>query len=85
MTPRLFILGSALSLFAGAAIAADADEFEALDTDNSGGLSASEVQAAAPNVTGEEFAQYDSDGSGELSLTEYQNWKSADVEPQERY
>ncbi len=81
MTLRILTAAAALSIIAGAAYAAD---FDALDTDGSGGLSIAEVQAAAPNVSTEEFAAYDADGSGELSRGEFDQWKAASAQPKER-
>ena len=55
-------------------------KFSDLDTDGSGGLSLTEVQLHAPDVTAEGFAAYDADGSGELSEVEYTAWVQASSE-----
>lgn len=73
MINRILIASSAALFAAGAAQAQGAD-FASLDSDGSGGLSISEVQAAVPTATEEEFAQYDADGSGELSEAEFNAW-----------
>lgn len=76
MTPRIYAITAALAMTASAACAqSDSDGgFSVLDTDRSGGISLSELQAAGATVTEETFALYDADGSGELSLEEYASW-----------
>ncbi|MEM9014391.1 MAG: hypothetical protein AAGB02_04710 [Pseudomonadota bacterium] len=88
MTRLLFGL-SALSMSAAAQVTpavppADEGEsqFAALDVDASGGLSLSEVQSAAPDVTANTFLQYDTDLSGELSETEFAAWRDATASEQ---
>ncbi|MEO1149808.1 MAG: hypothetical protein AAFW83_02355 [Pseudomonadota bacterium] len=66
-----------VATFGGAALAAHASDFNIIDTDASGGLSLSEVQAVAPDVTEDEFVNFDIDGSGELSEGEYEDWKAS--------
>lgn len=55
-------------------------DFAKLDTDSSGALSITEVQAIAPNVTVEKFAYYDTDTSGELSPDEFAKWATSSDE-----
>ena len=79
MTPRFTAFSAAfassLALCAAAFAQSDTDSgFSALDTDGSGGVSLSELQAAGANVTAETFAMHDTDGSGELSAEEYAAW-----------
>ena len=76
MTPRIYAVAAALAMTAGVARAQDDSSggFSVLDTDGSGGVSLSELQAAGANVTEETFALYDTDGSGELSAEEYAAW-----------
>ena len=76
MSARVIIIASAMTLFAGAACAQN-DEFGTLDTDNSEGLSFSEVLAVAPDLTVLDFAKFDSDASGELSKAEFAEWAAA--------
>jgi len=62
----LVVLGLSSAAFAQAP-----SDFATLDTDASGGLSLTEVQAAFPDLTAENFAAADTDGNGELSAEEY--------------
>lgn len=82
MTPRLFLI-AATSLIASSALA-QADEFTALDADGSGGLTHTEVQLLAPDLSVEEFAAADVDSSGELSRSEYGAWRKAGSAPEQR-
>ena len=73
-TLRTSVLQGLTAACAAAALVSVAhaqDGFEALDQDNSGGLSLSELQAAGVNISADAFARYDVDGSGELSPDEY--------------
>ena len=76
MTPRIYAMTAALAMTASAACAQDSSSggFSVLDTDGSGGVSLSELQAAGATITEETFALYDTDGSGELSADEYAAW-----------
>ena len=77
MTPRHNAITAAFAASLGLCAAAFAQSgagFNTLDTDGSGGLSLSELEAAGANVTAETFAIYDADGSGELSAEEYAAW-----------
>ena len=66
------ILSSLVVLgLSSAAFAQVPSDFATLDTDASGGLSLTEVQAAFPDLTAENFAAADTDGNGELSAEEY--------------
>ena len=77
----MFKFFAALLFVSGTAIASTSPiEFSALDLDGSGGLSLSEVQAAASETTAEEFAEFDEDGSGELSEIEYAAWATTSSE-----
>lgn len=60
---------AALALTVSPALAQDA--FAAADTDGSGTLSLTEIQAVMPDMTAETMAEYDSDGDGELSADEF--------------
>ncbi|MEM8771557.1 MAG: hypothetical protein AAGD92_07905 [Pseudomonadota bacterium] len=82
MTPRTILISLGFAMTATAACAVGAD-FEALDTDGSGGLSLLEVQTAAPSVSTEEFAAFDADANGELSKGEFEDWKASKKEPAE--
>ncbi len=70
------LLTSLVAIFATGALAEKAN-FESLDADGSGGLSLTEVQAAAPAVTADEFSAYDEDASGELSVDEFSTWMAS--------
>lgn len=65
---------SAATLFglalAGGATAQTLD-FATLDTDMSGEISFTELQAALPNIVEEDFTLLDADGSGGLSESEF--------------
>jgi len=68
------IAASAFVLAASAANAQQQVDFASVDTDQSGGLSFSEVQAISASATQDEFTKYDTDGSGELSESEFDAW-----------
>ncbi|MEQ8748164.1 MAG: hypothetical protein RIC52_00175 [Amphiplicatus sp.] len=70
------ILTASAFLFAAstAANAQQSVDFASVDTDQSGGLSFSEVQAISASATQDEFTKYDTDGSGELSEAEFDAW-----------
>lgn len=74
------IAAAAFALSAAGVANAQQVDFASLDTDGSGGLSLSEVQAIAPGATAEDFARYDTDGSGELSESEFNAWLNAGAE-----
>ncbi len=73
---------TALAAFLAApvALAGEKVTFASLDTDASGTLSLTEIQAAKPEVTAEKIAKYDTDASGELSEAEFDAWKAAKKE-----
>ncbi|MEE2690287.1 MAG: EF-hand domain-containing protein [Pseudomonadota bacterium] len=68
------IAASAFVFAASAANAQQQVDFASVDTDQSGGLSFSEVQAISASATQDEFTKYDTDGSGELSESEFDAW-----------
>jgi hypothetical protein len=74
---KTVLIASVAALGLAAPGFAQGNGFEDADTDLSGGLSLSEVQAIAPDVTEDGFAAYDHDGNGELSEAEYEAWKMA--------
>ncbi len=76
MNPKTIFLTLGFGLVASAAHA-ESDNFNALDADNSNGLSFAEALAVAPNLTALDFAKLDSDTSGELSKAEFAQWKAA--------
>lgn len=61
----------AVAGFAVPALAQSAD-FASVDADQSGTVTAEELQAAMPDVTQEQFVAADADQSGDLSEEEFQ-------------
>jgi hypothetical protein len=84
MNIKLMLATTAVLGLAAPALAA-APSFEDVDTDGSGAISLSEVQAVAPEVTEADFETFDHDDDGALSQTEFEVWAMAQPEPGTEY
>ena len=72
MNKTVFTLAALIGLsVTGGALAQDALDFTALDTDANGEVSMEELQVAIPDLTAESFAMLDTDASGALSAEEF--------------
>lgn len=80
MNIKLMLATTAVLGLAAPALA-EAPAFEDVDTDGSGAISLSEVQAVAPEVTEADFDTFDHDDDGVLSQTEFEVWTMAQPEP----
>lgn len=78
---KLIVVAALAAAFTAApALAGEDMTLASLDTDASGTLSLTEVQAAKPDVTAEKFAKADTDANGELSEAEFAAWKAKKAE-----
>lgn len=73
------IAAASAALFAGAAVANEAEgvKFTDIDTNADGYLTLAEIQAVKPDVTLEKMAAYDEDGDQLLSEAEFETWIEA--------
>lgn len=84
MHKTILAVATAIGLsVAGGAVAQEALDFDALDTDMNGELSFEELQAALPEITQEDFDMLDTDGSGALSPEEFAALMEAPAAPAE--
>lgn len=68
---KKLLVAATAAAFGAATSLANAADFKAADTDESGTVSMEEAKAVMPELTDEAFQTADADGSGDLSEDEF--------------
>ncbi len=77
MKKMIALTAAAAFLAVPVAFAGDDMTFEDIDTNASGTLTMTEVQAVKPDVTSAQFEEYDANDDGSIDMAEYEDWKAS--------